>query len=180
MSIPIFMLLIRNSNKLFHRRTACILFQIRNILDFMDGKLARSERKSINEHDFDTGRVYDAFGSSFPTLFFLLGSYIFIINTQNISNCAIELNDVNKLNPYYRIIHKLVRTVKKKFGANDTNSVLKLEITKEVYYSLTLFTIYIITAGIAWNQVLDSNKLVYADLVFLEVSFRKIFYNIFF
>lgn len=171
MSLPIFILLNKDSDKQFHRRVACILFQVRNILDFMDGKLARSDKILKNEQDFDMGRVYDAFGSSLPTLFFLLGSYIFILNTQNLSNCAITQNEISKLNPYYRIIYNLMKAIKNRFGVVDKYSVPKVEILKEVYCSLTLFTIYIIATGIAWNHVLDSNKLFFADnRVFKEVS----------
>ena len=172
MSFPIFILLNKDSDKQFHRRLACVLFQVRNILDFMDGKLARSDKNLKNEQDFDMGRVYDAFGSSFPTLFFLLGSYIFILNTQNISYCAIEQSEISKLNPYYRTIYKLMKAIKNRFGVVDKYSVPKVAIIKEIYCGLTLFTIYIIAAGIAWNQVLDSNKLIFADSrVFKEVSF---------
>jgi hypothetical protein len=174
MSFPIFILLNKDPDKQFLRRLACLLFQVRNILDFIDGKLARSDKNLKNEQDFDMGRVYDALGSSLPTLFFLLGSYIFILNTQNISNCAIEQNEISKLNPFYRTINKLMKAIKNRFGVIDKYSVPKVAIIKEIYCSLTLFTIYIIAAGIAWNQVLDSNKLIFADYrVLKEVSFQK-------
>ena len=177
MSFPIFFLLIRESNQVCCRRLACVLFQIRNILDFMDGKLARHGKlkTSQSQHlDYDVGRIYDAFGSSFPTFFFLLGSFFFILNTLNVLHGFNE-QEIRGLNIFYRSIHRSILWLKNKLFSCDKKTAtitLKVELLKNVYYCLTLFLIYIILAGIVWNKVLDSNKFVYGDYqIFVAVSF---------
>jgi hypothetical protein len=165
-SFPIFLFICLDSNKHYYRKLACVLFQIRNILDFLDGKLARSDKNATNQQRFDSGRIYDALGSSCPTLLFLLGSYIFILNDLDIFNSVHESNETNKLNFYYKTIHKLFKWVRNKVGIGEKNAqpiFLRLDLVKEVYCSLTIFTIYIIIAGVVWNQVLDSNKQAYAN-----------------
>jgi len=165
-SFPIFLFICLDSNKHYYRKLACVLFQIRNILDFLDGKLARSDKTTANKQSFDSGRIYDALGSSCPTVLFLLGSYLFILNNLDIFNSVHESNDTNKLNFYYKTVHKLFKWVRNKVGLDEKNAqpiFLRLDLVKEVYCSLTIFTIYIITAGVVWNQVLDSNKHAYAN-----------------
>ena len=176
-SLPIFILLVQDSSKTKFRRLACILFQTRNVLDFMDGALARFDEKKMSlEPDFDVGRIYDAFGSSCPTLFFLLGSYIFILNTLNIIN-GVEEHEINKLDFFYRNLHRVMNWLSNKlvstYKFQITNTTSKLDHMKEVYYNLTKFFIYIILAGIVWNKVLDSNKFIYGDYqIYIAVSWN--------
>ena len=173
-SIPIFALLMIGLNDTFYRRMACVLFQIRNVLDYMDGNLARLDKK-FDGTNFDFGRAFDGYGSSFPSFFLIVGSYVFILSNLNLSDSDASIIKIDFL---YGNLYKIVEWLRVKLRL-DCKTVYtittKLDVIKDVYFKLILFIVYIIAAGITWNNVYDSNVKLYGD--YLEIDGVRFFFT---
>ena len=184
LAIPIFCLMIHDTSRIGFRRLACALFQTMNVLDFMDGTLARLDMPPTSTNKFDYGRIFDAVGNTLPTFALLMGSYVFILNSS--ANILHNTNnqDMNKLNVYYRNLHKLVLWLKSKFASKSSpiivgDKLFRLDALKEVYFTLTLFMFYFITAGTFWNKVLDSQQYLYGDYQIKCAVTRNLIFKIF-
>lgn len=165
--LPILFFLIIGLNDIFYRRLACFLFQMRNVLDYMDGNLIRlGKNTNASETNSDFGRLFDEYGSRFPSISLLIGSYVFIFYSL-----IVEENEIKDMECFFSIFYKLIRLLKKKLGLvnNDfkTTTVNRYSI-KEIYSKMILFIIYIIFAGLIWNNVFDSNKKFYGE--YLEID----------
>jgi len=178
--LPIFVYLIIGLNNRNYRRLACCLFQIRNILDYMDGNLVRlsqtKEKALGGQRNF--GRLFDEYGSRFPSIALLIGSYVFIFYELNV-----EQKDLKKLNCFFSNMYQLIHWLKNKLGLANKNfntTTINNVLLKEIYFKMILFIVCIILAGILWNSVYDSNTIFYGDYLHIDgvcfLSFFKILY----
>jgi hypothetical protein len=133
-SIPSIWLLASDDSN--YRRIACITFQLKNIIDYIDGPLARmdaSNRSSFiaifGNKKFNYGHLFDSLSQSLPTIFFIIGSFRFI---------------KIKLKEYFMI--------------TNTSQVEVVEIKKRIYSYSAIFLFNIILSGVLWNMVFNKYK----------------------
>lgn len=135
-SIPSIWLLA--SEDLNYRRIACVTFQLKNIIDYIDGPLARMASTSNhsnminllgNNKRIDYGHLFDSLSQTLPTIFLIIGSFRFI---------------QMKLNDYFLI--------------TKSSQIEIVNIKKRIYSYWTIFLFDIIFSGIIWNMTLQKYK----------------------
>ena len=182
LGIPMFILML--NDKSFNLKLACVLFQIKNVLDALDGPIARKDLDKLDSNQKNNyGRLIDGIGSTIPTFLFLFGAYIHIFKHTIYFNCYNEAlplthasNRKPKLNCFYSILLKIFKLLSGETKRNDSNEIIKinnkaLQINdanesdnqehvhlKSLFFHLTLFTAYFVLAGIGWNRTLDKYK----------------------
>jgi hypothetical protein len=132
-SIPEIWLLANTANSC-GRKVACGLFQLKNVLDYVDGKIIRNgSRRVTSETDSNKhGQLIDATGNVVSLLCFFVGSFIYIWKCKKRQNQAMMHSGV--------------------FSSNT----MRVEITRNriVLVNVALFLIYFIVASAGWNMVL--------------------------
>ena len=165
--LPIFVFLIIGLNNISYRRLACCLFQMRNVLDYMDGNLIRlDENILVYENNSDYGRLFDEYGSRFPSIALLGGSYVFIFFGLNVEN-----NELKNTGCFFSNMYKVIRWLRKKLGLVNNNfnlATVNGGLLKEIYFKMIMFIVYIILAGIIWNHVYDENLMFYGDYIQID------------
>ena len=176
--------LLANDKNPRDRQLACLLFQIKNVLDSLDGPVARldifSSKHGIDSlGKYDFGRVIDAWGSTFSMIFFLIGSYIFILKDLGL----IEINiSETALNVVYAKYYRLMSFISVKFniknsikysgeysdklveeGFDYAKSSSQVNLLKLVYLNFTIFTSYLIISGSGWNAIFNNYRDVFAN-----------------
>lgn len=168
-----------NSRK---RKLACLLFQFKNLLDYIDGPLVRASGAQVNKW----GRVYDAIGNFVPTVFFIIGSYVFILKSLNMTQLSLKNEIYKQLNVYYRFLYNFINFLSKKFKINNSNRTLPLngssDSTKtqlqQVFLRLTLFVICFIMSGSMWNTFYEKYVNIFAKYDRLDEVNKKIIFGI--
>ena len=126
------------SEDLNYRRIACVTFQLKNIIDYIDGPLARMASTSNhsnminllgNNKRIDYGHLFDSLSQTLPTIFLIIGSFRFI---------------QMKLNDYFLI--------------TKSSQMEIVNIKKRIYSYWTIFLFDIIFSGIIWNMTLQKYK----------------------
>ena len=129
LGIPMFILLL--NGKSLHLKLACVLFQIKSILDCIDGPIARKDLNKLDSNQaFDYGRLIDGIGSTIPTFLFLFGAYIHIFKHTSYFICYNEALPLThaassrkpKLNCFYSILLKIFKllSIETKNDSNDS------------------------------------------------------------
>ena len=181
-SLPIIWLLVVDDQNGNYRKFACFLLQLRNILDCMDGNLSRMDKHKKENNGFDYGRFFDSIGSSLPALFFLIGSYIFILKQFDVF--SLNESKLKDYNCFYYYLHLIVRWLKSKISSsylpvynssNDDLNLSKSEQTRNIYFYIALFTVYMIAVGSYWNKVFDYYVLYYCNYNELVMVSRLLF-----
>jgi hypothetical protein len=125
------------SDDINYRRIACVSFQLKNILDYVDGPLARMNSYSNHSNkitifgiqNIDYGHLFDSLSQTLPTIFLIIGSFRFIYM---------------KLNDYFMIA--------------KTSQQEIFNIKKRICLYSAIFVFDIIFSGIIWNMVLSKYK----------------------
>ncbi|CAF0726786.1 unnamed protein product [Brachionus calyciflorus] len=178
--IPSIWYLATNNSK--KRYYSIIAFQIKNIFDYIDGPIIRKNAQISPQKQIDYGRFLDGMGNGIPTVFFIIGSYIFILRSLHLARFSLSSEIYNQLNFYYKLLYKVSNYISKKFQIFNFSSYSKLSIDdknfendliptrislnfiREVYFNLTIFVIYFFTSGILWNLNLDKYRDTFSTL----------------
>lgn len=161
-SIPTIWLLSK-SKSINQRRIGCIIFQLTRLIDYMDGPLSR---KSLTPNK--NGRLYDAVGNGVSTSFFLIGTFIFILDSEYVLQSSHDI--INGVNSIYVYLNRICRFIINKILCITTNEEdldqkflgkldIKFNHLKLVYNMIAIFLFYLILSGIGFNLALDRYNL---------------------
>ncbi len=138
-SIPTIWLLSKVERKYYLcRQFGCLIFQIKNVMDYLDGAVIRNGKTKnydINGYQVDNGQIIDATANGISTFCFFIGTFFYIIikySKKSNSMIVEDSEDDCKL-------------------ANDIKKYDRLSL---VVYIL-MFLIYFVISSLGWNIVLE-------------------------
>jgi hypothetical protein len=175
-AIPIFLFM--QSDRLSYRRIACVFFQIKSILDCIDGPIIRlnPNKTSLDSNGFFSGRTMDALGSTIPTVGFLLGYSIFLLR-----NAFLETEKCGRFKPKptqncltrfclncakicFRQKYEEARASKTQLSS-QSNTIIEMDesISKspkfgDAIFYLVLLIGFLNLSGIGWNFIFNYFK----------------------
>lgn len=143
-SIPTVWLLANiDSKKLVYRQIACGLFQLKNIIDSVDGQVARGGEKIVyekNKFKIDGGFIFDAAANGISAICFFIGSFIYI--WRRYSSSSVDKCDYEKLE------------LAMDKSCEKSNSINNKKYTKkQIGFYIIAFIIYFIISSAGWDLV---------------------------
>lgn len=182
-SFPSIILLASNDWK--KRLFACFAYQLKNILDYIDGPIIRNYSASNVTTSFNLGRFLDGLGSGLSFFFFFIGSCIYVFRSLDLISISISGQELNRWNIFHKFWHCLSNFLFKLFKISNLNLfsklhqnssdskdyIFKIKLVKEVYNKITIFIIYFILSGIQWNWNLDKYRERFSKEAVSEVKF---------
>ena len=133
-SIPLVWLLSKVERKyLLYRQVGCVIFQLRNVMDYLDGAVIRGGKaKSYNDNRYivDNGQLVDGVANALSTVFFFFGTFLYIWHRH----------------------HKL-KNESANSDSNFDDIERKYETSKLIMYIIS-FLIYFVIASLGWDIVL--------------------------
>ena len=143
-SLPNIWLLNKVERKyIMYRQLGCMIFQIKNILDYLDGAVVRNGKAtnySQTGFKVDNGHLIDSTANAVSTLCFFIGTFLYILRKYTKSTNLrddIQLDEVDDCN-------KLTNEFNRKY---DRHKLL-------IY--LFLFITYFIIASLGWDIVFET------------------------
>jgi hypothetical protein len=159
-SIPVIWLLSKTERKfLLYRQLGCVIFQARNVMDYLDGAVIRNGKvKSVNKGDsiIDYGLIIDALANAVSALCFFIGTFLYIWKkySQKLEDSA----------------EKFIVDIDEK-----TTTTSKYDKSKLVSYIFS-FLVFFIMASLGWDFVLTiyTKEVIYNQVIY----FVKIIYQL--
>ena len=141
-SIPAIWLLSRVERKyILYRQLGCIIFQARNIMDYLDGAVIRhGKTKTYTQTGYivDNGQLVDGIANALSAMCFFIGTFLYILRKYTKTTNSPDNFEADEVNDY----NKLTNEFNRKY---DRSTLVVL---------ILLFLIYFIIASLGWDIVL--------------------------
>lgn len=163
------------------RLFACIAFQMKNILDYIDGPIIRNFTTPNVSMSFNLGRFLDGLASGTSFFFFFTGSCIYIFRSLDLVMLSLSRQEYNRLNIFHKFWYGISNfffrmfsisnlNLYSKLPQNNIDSKDKIRLVKEVYNKITIFLVYFFLSGIQWNWNLDNYRTKFSTRIISEVK----------
>ena len=148
------------------RKIACILFQIKNCLDYLDGEIVRNNENKIIEYKgiIDYGQIFDGVFNFVSTFAFLVGSFLYIWKCHK----ADQSKDYEANIP----INISLETPFRKMNKINSKEF-------KVLVKISIFILYFLIASIGWNYTLTkyTNSILYDKVILTYHHFKVEIFN---